>query len=77
MGVVQNVGFCEFPKQGVDLGTRVSVLFRYDTDNKIGGTCVRDDIEEPFRTIFQLDDGRYVLATECQYAPEPQPPEEK
>lgn len=68
MGVVANVGFEEFPKQGHLLGKRVEVCFRYDTSKVIGGVCVRDDVEEPGRSIFKLDDGRYVLSSECQYS---------
>lgn len=69
MGVVKNVGFDHFPKQGAWLGKRTRVCFRYDTSNTIGGTIVRDDTEEPFVTIIHLDDGRLVLATECQHSP--------
>ncbi len=32
------------------------------------GVIVRDDKEEPGEKIIKLDDGRYVLATECQYS---------
>lgn len=67
MGVQKNVGFAEFPEQGTWVGKRAEVCFRYDTKNKIGATCVRDDREEPHLCIFKLDDGRYVLATECQH----------
>jgi hypothetical protein len=35
------------------------------------GTIVRDDNEPPWRTIIRLDDGRVVLASECQYSPFP------
>lgn len=72
MGVVKNIRFDQFPKQcrasdfgGV--GTDVLVLFNYDTEHKIPGVIVRDDAEEPYVTIIKLLDGRYVLATECQY----------
>jgi hypothetical protein len=67
MGVVKNVGFDHFPKQGTWLGKRARVCFRYDTANCIGATIVRDDSQEPFVTILQLDDGRYVLSSECQH----------
>ena len=67
MGVISTISFSEFPKQGMCKGKRVTVCFNYDTRNLIGGICVRDDAEEPYRTIFQLDDGRFVLATECQF----------
>jgi hypothetical protein len=70
MGVVNNVGFSRFPKQGPDLNKRCLVCFHYNTANKVGGTIVRDDYDEPWVTIIKLDDGRHVLATECQYSPE-------
>lgn len=56
-----------FPKQGVWLGKRVVVCFNYDTSRQFPGVVVRDDAEEPGRMIIGLDDGRYVLSTECQY----------
>ena len=69
MGSIDNISFDRFPKQGKGLGLRVKVCFHYDTSQTIMGTIVRDDAAEPGRLIIQLDDGRYVLATECQYAP--------
>lgn len=69
MGVVANIGYSEFPKQGPWLGQRTRVCFRYDTTKTIMGTIVRDDREEPGRTIIRLDDGRYVDGTECQHSP--------
>lgn len=68
MGVVKNVGFSKFPKQGKFLKRRVEVCFNYDPSNRIEGEIVRDDSEEPGVLIIKLDDGRYVLATECMYA---------
>lgn len=61
------VGFDEFPKQGSYLNLSVKVCFNYDSSKLIGGTVVRDDRDDPFITIIKLDDGRYVLATECMY----------
>ena len=69
VGVVKNITVNQFPKQGQDLGKRVEVCFHYDDDNIIYGSIVRDDIEEPFKGIIALDDGRYILTTECQYSP--------
>jgi hypothetical protein len=37
------------------------------------GTIIRDDREAPHLTIIQLDGGRVVMSTECQYAPFPKP----
>lgn len=51
------------------LGKRVEVIFNYDTRHPIQGQIVRDDQEEPRFTIIKLDDGRYVLTTECQWRP--------
>ena len=69
MGIVSNVDFAQMPKQGSWLGKRTQVCFRYDTSKVVMGTIVRDDTEEPFRTIISLDDGRVVLATECMHSP--------
>jgi len=66
MGVVANIDYDKFPKQRWK-GERCKVFFNYDTSESIGGVIVRDDIEAPHITIIQLDDGRFVLATECQY----------
>jgi hypothetical protein len=49
---------------------RTRVCFNYDTSKTIMGTIVRDDYEDPWRTIISLDDGRVVLGSECQHAPE-------
>lgn len=68
MGVVKNVGYDEFPKQGPDLGRRVKVCFNYDLGRSLMGIVVRDDVESPAVEIIALDDGRYVLTTECQYS---------
>jgi len=67
MGVVAEVGFSRWPKQGKWLHKRTVVCFDYDTRNSIGGTVVREDSEKPGVMIIQLDDGRFVLSTECQY----------
>lgn len=69
MGVDNNIGHDRFPKQGTYLGRRVEVCFDYDTAHRIGGQCVRDDVEPPGLMILRLDDGRVVLSTECQYRP--------
>lgn len=67
MGVHANIGFDRFPQQGPLAGKRVEVCFCFNASEVVLGTCVRDDAEEPYRTVFALDDGRYVLTTECQY----------
>lgn len=74
MGVVANVGFSEFPIQSDWVGKRIRVCFAYRAADTIMGTVVRDDREEPGRMIIRLDDGRYVLSTECQHSlPEESP----
>lgn len=69
MGVVENVGSDQMPRQGDYLNHPCIVVFKYDNSREFFGTIVRDDMEAPFRTIIRLDDGRTVLATECQYSP--------
>jgi hypothetical protein len=67
MGVEKNISYYKFPRQGNHLNKRAKVCFNFDTKNLINGTVVRDDREEPYLTIIELDDGRYVRSTECQY----------
>lgn len=68
MEIEKKVRFDVFPKQGEYLGKRIEVCFNYDTSRTLAGKIVRNDIEEPFRTIIELDNGKYILATECQYS---------
>lgn len=67
MGVHPNIGADRFPMQGRYFHARVNVCFDYDTSRLFPGRIVRDDTEEPGRLIIALDDGRFVLSTECQY----------
>ena len=67
MGVVKNIRIDKYPKQSTWVGEEANVCFNYDSSKHIGGIIIRDDVEEPGETIIKLDDGRYVLATECQY----------
>lgn len=67
MGVEKNINADRYPEQGSWLGRDVEVCFEYDTGCLIKGTVIRDDIEEPRRTIIQLENGWVVLATECQF----------
>jgi hypothetical protein len=69
MGYVANLTKSNFPQQGDFFGQRVRVYFHYDTLAMFLGTIVRDDMESPWRTIIELDNGRVVLGTECQYSP--------
>lgn len=76
MGCYDNIGYNEFPKQGSHLGKKAEVCFHFNTNELIAGKVVRDDMESrkvgehesPGLTIIELEDGRYVLATECQYS---------
>jgi hypothetical protein len=67
MGIVENIRAHRFPRQSNYLGARVVVCFHFDTSMTIDGTVIRDDMEAPWQLIIRLDDGRHVLATECQY----------
>ncbi len=69
MGVSKTVGAERFPEQGSFLNREVVVMFDYKAATKQPAVCVRDDREDPFLAIFRLEDGRHVLATECQYSP--------
>jgi hypothetical protein len=68
MGTVKNIRADHFPRQSEHIGARVEVCFQYDLTQTVNGTVVRDDMEAPWRMIIRLDDGRHVLATECQYS---------
>lgn len=68
MGVVDSIDYESFPRQGNWVGKRVEVFFKYDTSHALLGTVVRDDREQPFIAIIRLDDGRFVLTTECQHS---------
>lgn len=67
MGCYDNITRDKFPKQGDWVGKEVDVCFHYNTMKKIKGVHVRDDREAPFVGIIKLEDGRYVLTTECQH----------
>lgn len=74
MGCVDTISYYNFPKQADNsykypqIGKRVEVCYHFDTSKKHNGVIVRADREEPYRTIIALDNGRYVLATECQFS---------
>lgn len=69
MGNVATITHERFPKQSDILspGTRLRVMFHYDDAHMLLGTVVRNDIENPYRMIIALDDGRFIVGTECQY----------
>lgn len=68
MGCIETIRADRFPKQGSFLGKRAEICFWYDTAHSFFGTIIRDDTEEPFVEIIQLDSGLVILSTECQYS---------
>lgn len=74
MGCVENITYEKFPKQSefMAVGERVEVCYHYDTSKTHKGTIVRNDSEEPFETIIQLDNGRYLRGVECQFSKIPE-----
>ena len=68
MRTIAEITYDLFPEQSNLVGKRVEVCYHYGRLVSIG-TCIRDDKTEPYRTIFKLDNGRVLLASECQYAP--------
>lgn len=70
MGFNKNVGLDKFPPQSKSVGHVVRVCFNYECEHTILGTIVRQDVDQPYRTIIQLSDGRYVTADECMYTPD-------
>lgn len=68
MGCVNTITAYRFPKQSEYVNRRCKVCFHYDTTKWINGTVIRDDREEPFETLIQLDDGRTLRGVECQYS---------
>lgn len=67
MGSDETINHERFPGQSADVGRRVVVAFGYNVQQVVRGKIVRDDTEYPHRTIIRLDDGRFVMGTECQY----------
>jgi len=67
MGTEPKISSVKFPRQGKFLGKPVRVCFHYDTSHSITGRVVRDDADAPGLMIIRLDNGSYVLSTECQY----------
>ncbi len=58
----------QLPQQG-DVGNKAQVCFHFDTRRTLEGRIVRDDLEEPYKTLIELEDGRVVDTVECQYSP--------
>jgi len=67
MGCHENISTEKFPKQGPFFNQRVQVCFNYDTSKTVDRKIVRDDVEDPHKTIIKLNNGNYVLSSECQY----------
>lgn len=68
MGCVKTISKFEFPKQSGHVNQLVEVCFHYDTSKTVAGRIIRDDIEEPYETLIQLDNGRVVRGVECQFS---------
>lgn len=56
-------------QQGSYLNRRTRVAFHGQISQAIGGTIVRDDMEDPYKIVIKLDAGRFVFSTECLYQP--------
>lgn len=70
MGLIENITATSFPRQDVAyFGKPVDVCFHYNTKATLRGVFVRCDAESPGKAIIKLEDGRYVLTTECQWSP--------
>lgn len=65
------IGKDAYPEQFDSVGARVLAAFDYDVANPLPATVLRDDAEEPFRTVLRLDDGRIVMGSECQWSKAP------
>jgi hypothetical protein len=68
MGVRRDIRMGVFPPQGSALHRQVKVILDYDTPRHTTGKVVRDDVSDPWLMIIQLEDGRFVLSTECMYS---------
>lgn len=66
MGVHKNITATAFPPQSAFVGKPTFVCFHYGNE-EFKAEIIRDDTDEPFRTVLKLEDGRVVLGTECQY----------
>ena len=62
-----NIDHHRFPEQGKLLGMPVKVTFHNNIQEIADGEVVRNDVEDPYRTIIKMADGRYVMANECQF----------
>lgn len=67
MGCVNYINYTFYPEQATDLGRKVKVCYYFDSSKVHYGTIIRSDVSEPYLTIIKLDNGRVLLASECQY----------
>lgn len=67
MGVITDIDYNTYPKQSGYVGRTVDVIFNYDRSKMIERVVVREDVGKPYTMIIKLNDGRYVLSSECQY----------
>jgi len=64
----ENVTSSRFPQQcEARLKRKVWVYFHDNLIKRIAGKLVRCDEEMPYVTIILLEDGRYVLDSECLF----------
>lgn len=54
-------------KQGNFINRKCNIFFNYNIKNFISGKIIRDDIEEPFKTLIKLNDGTIIDSKECLY----------
>ena len=67
-GYHENINADKFPKQFEhNIGHRVMLCFEYGSQREIPATILRDDAESPCITVYQTDDGRIILSTECHW----------
>lgn len=67
MGSKENINYDQYPKQTNKVGKKVEVCYHYNTSKTHHGFILRDDAEDPYETIFQLENGRVLRSVECHY----------
>jgi hypothetical protein len=73
MGCVDHITAEKYPRQGaLPECARSGVLSTLTRARAFLGVVIRDDAEAPGRMMIKLDNGRVLLATECQWQPAPQ-----
>lgn len=68
MGIEKYVKSGVFPKQNSYLLNRsVEICIECNDAGMTKGKIVRADIEEPYVIIIHLENGQYVLGSECRF----------